>query len=71
MKNEVIKLEFSDIDIIDNPKEDWAVREYPIGTLTKMMIKANEIGLQGKKIKVVEVLENFGTHRKYIDFIIK
>lgn len=63
-----IKLEFSDADIND---EDWAISEYPFGVLAKMLLRANEIGIEGKKIDVVEVKENFATGRKYVDFIIK
>lgn len=70
MKEEVIKLEVSHLELIDNPLEDWAISNYPMSILTKFMLKANEIGLEGKKIKVVEVKENFSTHQKYIDFIV-
>lgn len=69
-KKQVIRLEFSGIDMMNNPTEDWAISQYPTGILTKMVMKANELGLQGKKIEVVEVQENFATKNRYVDFII-
>lgn len=61
------RLEFSGAEI---DMEDWAISKYPSGVLTKMMIKANELGLEGKKIKVIEVKENFATMQKYVEFIL-
>ncbi len=69
MKRETIKLEFSGVEIAVEDI-DYNLSKYPMGILTKMMLKANEIGLQGKKIEVIEVKENFVTNNKYIDFII-
>ena len=65
---EVIKLEFSHAEITE---PDWALSTYPMGILAKMMLRANEIGREGKEIEVVEVKENFGIANKYIDFVIK
>lgn len=64
---EKFKLEFSGAEMSEL---DYNLSRYPMGVLTKMMLKANEIGLQGSKIEVVEVKENFATNNKYIDFII-
>ena len=68
MKKEVITLEFSNAEVME---PDYMLAAYPMGVLTKMMLKANELGLKGKEIEVVEVKENFATMNKYIDFVIK
>ncbi len=69
MKEEKIRLEFSGVELLEN-EPDWAIRKYPEGLLFKLMKKANELGLEGKTIDVVEVQENFATGAKYIDFIV-
>ena len=48
---------------------DFSVIHYPTSYITKLMLEANKLGLEGKKVTVVEIIENFATNRKYIDFI--
>ena len=45
MEKEIIKLEFSGVDLINNP----------FSVMTKMMMRANKIGLSGRKIQVIKV----------------
>ena len=59
-----------EIDPLDPDYTLVHLTQYPAIYLTKLMLKANELGLEGKKIGVVEVKENFATRHKYVDFVI-
>lgn len=48
---------------------DFSITKYPASYLTSLILKANELGLAGKKVEAVEVGERFATGRKYIDLI--
>lgn len=48
---------------------DFSLNKYPASYLVSLILKANELGLAGKKVEAVEVGENFSTGRKYIDLI--
>lgn len=67
---EITRLEFSGVEIAQGDG-DYNIRDYPEGYITRLMNKANELGLMGKKIKTIEVRENFATNNKYIDFILE
>ncbi len=54
-----------EIDVFD---PDYELR-YPSGYIWKLIQKANEMGLKGKKVKLVEITESFATGSKYIDLI--
>ena len=56
---------------IDPMDGDYSLQQYPDTYLTRLMLKANELGLEGRKIEVIEVKENFATGRRYVDFIEK
>ncbi len=68
MPNRKIKLLHSGVEI--EPFDyDFSLTKYPASYLTKLILKANELGLAGKKVETIEVGENFSTGRKYIDLI--
>lgn len=72
MKEEItkrpLKLLHSTVEL-DFFDYDYTVMYYPTSYITKLMLEANKLGLEGKKVDVVEVQENFATNRKYVDFI--
>lgn len=62
------KLLFSGVEI-DGLVNDFSLTKYPASYLTRLILKANELGLAGKKVEAVEVRENFENGRTYIDLI--
>lgn len=62
------KLLFSGVEI-DPLDIDFSLTKYPASYLTRLILKANELGLAGKKVEAVEVGENYATGRKYIDLV--
>lgn len=65
------KLELSKLDLVNLKIDpDWNVNKISDEYLLKLLKYANDLGLNGKKIKeVVGIQENFSTGNKYIDFI--
>ena len=67
MKNKT-RLEFSGVELME-PQFDYMVRDMPDNFIVRVIEKANQLGLEGKTVKTVEVQENFATGRKYLDFV--
>lgn len=63
------KLEFSGV-VIDPFDYDYSLSDYPASYLVRLIEKANQLGLEGKKVKAVEVKEEFATNRKYVDLVV-
>lgn len=63
-----MKLKHSRIEI-DPLDTDYTLRLYPASYLVKIMQTANKLGLEGKKVEVIEVRENYANGKTYIDLI--
>jgi len=55
--------------VIDPFDMDFSLTKYPASYLTSLILRANKLGLEGKKVEAVEVRENFPDGRTYIDLI--
>lgn len=63
-------LEITQLELTQLKKEDYVWRKLSDFYLVRLLKKANELGLEGKKIKeVIGIQENFATGNKYIEFI--
>ena len=62
------QLLFSGIEL-DPLNPDYDLAAWPSGYILQIMRRANELGLEGKRVTVVEVRENFASGRKYLDLI--
>jgi len=62
-------MEISQQEILELDKEDWRVTFLSEFYITRLMRKANELGLAGKKIKQVVRAESLFNNAMYIDFI--
>lgn len=68
--NKVERLEISQIEIASLDPRDYEVSNLGDFYLTRIIKKANELGLSGKKIKeIVRIDETFGLGKMYVDLV--
>lgn len=66
------RLEISGLELMQLDPEDFKWCQLSNFYLTRLLRMANNLGLEGKKIKdVVGIQENFATNNRFIDFIVE
>lgn len=58
-EKKIVQLSHSRVEI-DPLDPDYSLSEYPASHITRLILKANELGLEGKTVKVIEVKERIG-----------
>ena len=67
---EMSQLEMSQLELVALDPEDFKWTRLSDFYLTRLLKKANELGLEGKRIKeIIGIEEQFGTFARHIDFI--
>ena len=64
-----MKLEITQLETLELTSLEYRLTELPDFYLTKLMMKANELGLGGRKIKDIVAVEDPKTGGRYIDFL--
>lgn len=64
------RLIISDLELLHLDERDFKWTRLSDNYLVRLLQMANDLGLQGKKIKeIIGIQEDFANHQRYIDFI--